>query len=257
MTLKINTFRKKLNYLEFVKMKPEKQLHKIWKKYINVQIYRVVSGKHYKDILKNGINPRKNPYEKIMPELKKLIKILERQEKKGDILKLDWGREVNGSFAMKVTLHDISIYAVDFTPHKEQLKYYLNLKGGAAVSNIEKITKMLLESEHKLSKTEERLVKKLSLFAKKCKCKNKAIFVRGSYECFETAYFQVFRKKKSKKKNKYKKPIHWQSPFGSFEHFKRVVAKKGLNKYLNKIKNKEFYLRVTEKIPAEEIKRLR
>jgi len=237
------------------KMK-EKELHKIWKKYIDVPIYRVISGKHYKDILKNGINPRKNPYEKIIPELKKLIRILERQEKKGDILKLDWGREVNGSFAMKVTLHDISIYAADFTPRKEQIKYYLNLKGGAAVSNIEKITKMLLESEHKLSKTEEKLVKKLRLFAKKCKCKNKVLFVRGSCECFETAYFQVFRKKKSKKEE-YRKPIHWRSPFGRFDHFKKIMTKKGLNKYLEKLENKIFYLRVKDKIPDREIKRKR
>lgn len=233
-----------------------KELYKIWKKYIDVPIYRVVSGKHYKDILKNGINPRKNPYEKIIPELKKLIKILEKLEKKGYILKLDWGREVSGSFAMKVTLHDISIYAVDFTPRKEQIKYYLNLKGGAAVSNVEKITKMLLESEHKLPKTEEKLVKKLCLFAKKGKCKNKALFVMGSCECFETAYFQVFRKKKYKK-NKYKKPIHWPSPFGSFEHFKNTITKKGLKKYLKKLENNEYYLRVREKIPAGEIKRRR
>lgn len=227
----------------------------IYNEYISIPLYRVVSGRHYKDILKNGINPRKNPYKKIIPDLKRLIKILERQEKKGNILKLDWGREVNGSFAIKVTLHDISIYAVDFTPCKEHIKYYLNLKGGAAVSNIEKITRMLLESRHKLSKTEEKLVKKLSLFAKKCKCKNKALFVKGGCECFETAYFQVFRKKKYKK-NKYKKPIHWPSPFGSFEYFKKTITKKGLNKYLEKLENKEYYLRVKDKIPAEEIKRL-
>ena len=54
----------------------DKQLYTIWKKYIDVPIYRIVPVTDYKRIINNGINPKKDPYEEIKSSVKNNINMI-------------------------------------------------------------------------------------------------------------------------------------------------------------------------------------
>lgn len=228
------------------------ELYRFWKKYIDRDIYRVVSSEYLADIRKHGLNPQNDPYKKFIPEIKKLFKLVLKLERKGFIHKQDWGlnRKVTGKYIVMVSIEDINLPFVDFTPDYRETYYYRKHTGGALIQTIKRITTDILEREPKLSSTELHLVQKLNSWSKKkSQFTNKTLFVKGSSKSFETALFQ---NKLGKKGDKY-----WKSPFGGFEHFKRVIGKYGLDKYKAHLKGKKlFYLRVREKIPAKEIGKL-
>ena len=230
----------------------EKLLKEIYKKYIDRPIYRVVPYRDYKKILKEGINPKKDPYEKIKPKLKQFFKIILKLEKKGKIIKLKWGsKEIFGSYAVKTTIDDLLRPYVDFTPNNES--YYMKMHGGATVTNIKRLIKKLIEIKPKLSNKDLKIVDGLNKWTKKKTCKNKVIYVQGSSKIFETALFQELKSTKTKSISGRKKRYYLPNPFGSFEHFKKIIKKNGLKKYLSHFKNNNFYLRVKDKIPANEI----
>lgn len=235
-------------------MKSEKELHRLYKKYINVPIYRVVSSRFYKFISKQGIIPKKDPYEPMKKKIYSLFRIIFNLEKRGFIIILKWGdAEVTGSYATLTTMDDLSNPYVDFSPKKESIQYYMQLKGGAVISNIRRLTKKLIEGQPKLSDKEWKLIKDLNKWANKLIVENKAFYVKGSSESFKTALFQLTNShKKGVRKNRSKRK-YLPSPFGSFEHFKITISKIGIEKYLPRLKAKDFYLRLTEKIPAQEI----
>ena len=233
-------------------MKSEKELYKIWKKYIDRPIYRVIPSRDIKNIKKNGINPNKNPFEKYRPLLNKLFDLVLILERAGYNMTFKWGnKESSGYYAVRTFRNDLSKNFVDFGT-KKMVEFYLNIEGGALVRNIKRITKRIIEEKPLLSRKDSKLVRGMNKLADRMMCKNVMISVRGKANFFETAIFQLLGKDKRKTKTKY---ILWylESPFGSFEHFKRVIRKNGLNKYLARLKNEKFYLRVRAKIPAKEI----
>ena len=230
----------------------ETELYCFWKKYIDRNLYRVVSSEYLSDIRKNGLNPRKDPYQKIIPEIKRLFKLVMKLEKNGFIHGQDWGlkNKVTGKYIIMVSTEDIDSPLIDFTSDYKETYYYRKHKGGALTQTIKKITTDILERKLTLSSTDLNLVKKLNSWArKKSQFINKTLFVKGSAKAFETALFQ---NKLGKKGDKY-----WKSPFGRFEHFKQVVERYGLKKYEDHLKGKRlFYLRVKDRIPAKEIHKI-
>ena len=237
-------------------MKTDRQLKEIYDKYIDIPIYRVVPERMLRDILKYGINPKKDPYERIKLEIKKLAKIINYLERKGIIIRLQWGRPVHASYAMAVTLNDLKIPVVDFAPTIEDVEYYLKLKGGATISNIKRLTNRIIEEKPNLNNHQWKLINELNKWAKEKVCNNIVISIIGNSKTLETSRFQLIRRGKGGRK-KYKDPKYLSSPFGSFEHFKKIIKKQGLKKYIHRLKNKKFYLRVKDKIPAKNIRRLR
>lgn len=226
-----------------------KILYQFWKKYVDRNLYRVVSSEYIGDIKKNGLDPKKNPYQKITPGIKRLFSLVLKLEKRGFIHKQDWGfKKVSGKYIAMVSLEDLNSPFIDFTPNYKETHYYKNHKGGALVQTVKKITTDILKRNPKVSQSELSLVKILYKWSlRKSRFNNKTLFVKGSSKHFESALFQNRLGKKGKDK-------YWASSFGSFEHFGRIVNRYGLKRYAPYLKGKKlFYLRAREKIPYSEI----
>ena len=237
-------------------MAREKYLLKLYNSYINKSVYRVVPQRDIKNILKNGINPKNNPYKNIIPKIKLVEKTIKILGKKGISIEYHRGdKKVSADFIIKEILTDLSKKYIDFCSSKEHVKYYLlAIPGGGIPNAVKKVNKKLLELNLPISKKEKLLIKKLNIWASALICKNTVISVKGTPSIFETALFQLTGTHKNKKRKKFKESPYLPSPFGSFEHFKKIIKKHGLKKYSYRLKNNKFYLRVKEKIPAEEIK---
>lgn len=228
----------------------DKQLREIYKKYIDVPIYRVQSDAYTKDMVKNGLNPKKDPFLKMREKLEKLFKIVLRLERKGIVFTFDWGRPVSGSYAVKVTREDLDSPFIDFTiVKKDVMKMSRAWKGGANVTNTKEFCNRIIDSGVVLSGEEKRTISYFVRWVKsKSKYKNRIIVVKGSSRVFETAHFQHHLGKAESER-------YWVSPYGGFEHFKKVLDKYGIKRYLPFFKQEKVgHLRVREKIPAEEIK---
>jgi len=232
-------------------MESEKELYKIWKKYINKNIYRVTSDEYTKDIIKNGINPKKDPLKKIRPKLERLYNLVLDLENKGYIIILDW-YEIKpiGSFVVRVSREDLEHPYVDFTPSwKDVIKYKKQWKGGAIASNAGKLCKEILKLKLELSKKDISLLTEILEWSKsKYKYKNKVVVVRGNSKAFETAKFQHHL-------GKIEPERYWESPYGSFNHFKKVINKYGLDRYKPFFKGEKVaHFRVIKSIRPKEIK---
>ena len=236
-------------------MKTDKELKAIYKKYICRPMYRVIPSSTTKEILKKGINPKKDPFEKIKPKLRRFFNLINRLEKKGIVLKLKWGNKiVKGSTAVKICNVDLNVPYVDFCPNKKDVEYFKYLEGGALITNISRLTKKLLEKKDKLTKKDFKLVKELNVWANKRKCKNDVIAINGDSFVFENALLQL-RGLNPERKTIASRLVYLKSPFGSFHNFKKIINKYGYRKYAYTLKNGKFFLRVKDKIPAKEIKK--
>lgn len=222
-------------------------LHNYWKKHVDSKfLYRIVSKEYIPQIRKSGLNPRKNPFNPIKKDIYKLFDILLILKKKGFLVIRWWGRPVDQAEVIRVTKKDLKKNFIDFTPNTHnQLKYYLNLRGGALVSTILIFTNEVLKRKPDITEKQLKLVKKLNKWAKhKSKFKNKIIRIKASSKHFEGAHFQIRDIKK-----------YSQSPFGSFNNFEKAINRKGLNFYKPYLEGKLlFYLRTTKPIPPKEIK---
>jgi len=235
----------------------EKKLLEIWKKYIDRPMYRVVPKIDYTNIIKKGIDPKKNPYNPIKKEVIKFRNIIKRLEDKGFIVISRWGKkEVGGLYAIDVTLHDFEIDCVDFTSQKDLIPYYLRFKGGAATGNLKKLVNEIKAKKFLISNREKILIDKIDKWLDKRICENIAFYISGNSYIFENALFQRRRKSGKGLRRKVKKIVYLASPFGSFEHFKKIIEKYGLKKYRYYLENELFYLRVRSKIPAREIRKV-
>lgn len=230
-------------------MMSEKGLYRFWKKHIDRNLYRVISSEYVNSIKKDGLNPKKNPYQKLIPYIRILFKLVLKLEKSGFVHEQDWGfKKVTGKYIIMVSSEDITSPFIDFTPNYQETCHYRKHKGGALIQTIKKITEDILTRKPELSPAELSLVKRLNTWSnKKSQFNNKTLFVKGSSRYFETALFQNRLGKKGKDK-------YWKSPFGRFEHFKSVVKRYGLAKYEPYLKGKKlFYVRITGRIPFKEI----
>jgi hypothetical protein len=224
----------------------EKELKRFYKKYIDRNLYRVVSEEYLSNIKKKGIEPDKDPYHDQIPLIKKLFALILKLEKKGFIHQQDWGfKVVTAEYIVKVSNKDIDNPYVDFTPRYKETFFYKKHRGGALVKTIKEITEDILARKPSLTKKEMELVNDLHKWALfKSSFKNKTLFFKGSSKYFETAHFQMIHSGKD----------YLESPFGRYEHFKKIIKKNGLAIYEPYLKGeKSFYLRAVLKIPATEI----
>jgi hypothetical protein len=233
-------------------IKTDKKLKEIWKKYINQKIYRVIPFDQKAIVLKKGFDPKKDPYEKINNKVKKMFGIVKKLERKGIIFEDIWGgKPVKGSTVIKVGMRSVRGDYIDFVASKKQIQIFKKRwDGGCLATYVFKLTEFLLENSDKLNPSEKKLVTYLNkwAFSKRGK-KSVTLFINGSNKIFESALFYTFSPQFKR---------YWKSPFGSVEHFKKVIKEKSLRKYLPYLRrNKLFYLRVKEKISPKEIKLLR
>jgi hypothetical protein len=228
----------------------EKQLYEFWKKYINIPIYRAIPKNHLKSVIKNGITPGKDPYKEMHNKIRSLSKIVDRLEKIGFVMELNWGIKVSGSYAIKTTILDFEESYVDFTPSRKSAESYLLLEGGALVSNLREITTRLIHKKELLNKNELELVQYVSKWAEKNRCNNILLVVSGSSKSFETGL--ILPRIPNRKRTKRKKRKHLASCFGSFEHFKKVFNTNP-KKYMKILEEPSFYLRLRKKMSPNEI----
>ncbi|MBU0460728.1 MAG: hypothetical protein KJ771_08050 [Nanoarchaeota archaeon] len=224
----------------------ERYLRWFWKKYIDKNLYRVVSEEYLKDIKRHGIDPDKDPYHKQIPLIKKLFSLLLKLEEDGFGHTRMWGNQiVDAKKIIAVSTKDIENPYVDFTASYRKTYYYRKHRGGALVITVKEITSDILEKKPSLSKSELKLVNDLHEWAVfKSSFRNRVLFFKGSSRYFETAHFQMLGSGKD----------YIESPFGRYEHFKQIVEKNEIDIYKPYLEDKDtFYLRSVIKIPASEI----
>lgn len=237
-------------------MKSEKELLEYWKDFIDIPIYRVIPIRTQKEVLSKGIDPKNNPYKKIIPKIKDILILIRRLERQDiDITYLRGKSEVSAEFICQELLTDLSKNYIDFCISQKHIDYYLSaIPGGGVPNAVKKLTNELLNRDLPISQREKQIIKELNNWANSLICKNTIIYVMGRSRIFEKALFQLMGTKKKKKRTQFKESKYLPSPFGSFEHFKKMIREEGLQKYSYRLRNKKYYLRVQEKIPAEDIK---
>ena len=203
--------------------------HKYYNKFVkDRKFYRVYSAEYEEDIKKHGLTPKRNPYQKLYPKIKKLFKILKWLEKHHTFEHTQqWGDLVNSEIIIRVTLEDMEKDFIDFTPFDCEVKYYKKLmkgKGGAIVSTVKLITDDILERKPKLPwYASYKFIEDMNEWAKeRGKHEIKVMYVLGSCEEFGSGFYQVrghLRKK------------GFPSPYGSLKHFKEIINEYGLANY--------------------------
>lgn len=235
----------------------EARLLKYYKTYVKSKyLYRVVSEEHVPNILKDGLNPKKNPFQKQKKDFYKLFKILiELKEKHNFLIMRWWGKSVDQIQVINCTKTDLENNFIDFTPCPINVKYYKSLIGGALVSTIFFFTEELLLkqadlirecAESLLGGKDLTLIKKLNRWAKKKRnLKNKVIWIKASSLHFEEGVFQCGEH-------------YYKSPFGSYTNFKKAIQKNGFQFYKPYFEGKKlFYVRISKKIPSLEIVKIK
>jgi hypothetical protein len=224
----------------------ERYLRWFWKKHIDKNLYRVVPEEYLPRIKKHGIEPDRDPFHQQIPLIKELFALLLKLEKDGFGHTRQWGDQiVDAKKIITVSANDLDNPYVDFTASYRKTYYYRKHKGGALVTTVKEITKDILEKKPTLSKSELKLVNELHKWAEvKSSFRNRVLFFNGASKYFETAHFQMVGSGKD----------YIESPFGRYEHFKKVIEKNGMKIYKPYFDDKDkFYLRSMIKIPANEI----
>jgi hypothetical protein len=219
-------------------------LHRFWKEYVDsTHLYRVVAAEYVPRIKTHGFEPHRNPFKSRMKEINQLFAIVLRLHKQGFIMMRWWGAPTDQVQVVATTKRDLTKNFIDFTPDAH-VPYYLDLRGGALANTIYIFTEELLLKRPPLTQKEWALVRKLHVWSKKkVQQRNHVVALKGSSQYLESAKFQAFDRKS-----------YLPSPFGSFEHFQRVVAKEGLTTYEPYLRGKaRFYIRTTKPMPAKEI----
>lgn len=230
-------------------MSKEKLLESYNKYVKNNYFYRVVSEEYEKDILKKGLNPSINPFESKKKDIFSLFKLVLKLKKEGFIMMRIWSRPVDQEHIVNVTKKDLKQNFVDFTPdYKDTLSFYKDLKGGALANTVFIFTEELLLKQIGLTKKEKELVLRLNKWSKdKINTKNVVFKIKASSKYLEKAKLQDPKLKD-----------YLPSPFGSFEHFEKVVQKHCLETYIPYLKQQKlFYLRTKTKIAPEELKKIK
>lgn len=234
-------------------MNKKDKLYTFWKENIDIPLYRTIAVRDLNSIMQHGLNPKNNPYKKIRKKLLILFKLVKSLEKEGLIMKFGIGKRSSlGSYYAEMASHELKRDMIDFTPVKDHFSYYKELKGGAMVTCVKRITDRIIEEKPNLTKKQRHLVHELNYWAKKSSCKMKSIMIRGSLKNLKNAHFQLTGTTKGKIR-KIHKVIYYESPFGDFKHFLRVIKKNKLIKYSHRLRNRKYYLRVRMAIPKNEI----
>ena len=238
---------KDLNTIKIISLlMNESKLKSIYSKYVkNKFFYRTFSNEFYKDIKENGLNPKKNPYQEMKSELIQFFKILDDLEKKGfNYAYIYWPNEKpTGSKISRVHRKSLNKKYIDFTINEKELNYYLNRTGGDMPHTVNHIADDLINWNYPLTKNQITLLKKVQKWAKKrMKFSMKKLKIPATSKALEKADFQRFGQE------------YIPCPYGSFEHFKKVIEEYGWNTYKPYLlEKKHFYVRFKNKIPKQEI----
>lgn len=231
----------------------EKELYKLWKKYIDKSVYRVISKEYLKDVKKNGFNPKKDPFsDSIKKKIKKFFKIILRLHKKRIIYKEKIGRNneftIYGKYIVERSIISMNSNFIDLTPNYIQaLKFKRLFHGGALTMAVYRFCNFLKDKKYLLTTSEKKLLSEMFEWVnKKRNYSTRLVFIKGSHSCLSKAkfHYQLAIRKNQK---------YLASPYGSFEHFKKILRKNGHKKYFPYLKEKNFYLRVISKIPPSAI----
>jgi hypothetical protein len=231
-------------------MKTDIELKKIYKKYVDQKVYRVIPISQKSTVLRKGFDPKKDPHKKYISKINRMFRIIERLERKGIIFKEKWRDGMApGSKVVQLSRRSLNTNYIDFVADKKQVKRFKRKwKGSCLVNYVYKLTNFLLDNLKELKNSERELVKDLNKWAKsRTKDKFVVIYIKGSNKIFESSKFYRFHKGVRK--------MYWRSPFGSFDYFKKAINQRKLSEYLPYLKHKKlFYLRVNKKISPKEIK---
>ena len=219
-------------------------LRGFWNEYVDIILYRVTSSEYLEDIKTKGLDPAKDPYAAIAKKIQKLFALVVELEDEGIVHEQDWGfKTVTGKYIVRVSSEDLNSPYIDFTPDQDAVDFYMGLNGGAMVQSVRRITEDLLKR-----RPDDLLLELNSWARRKSSFDNVTLSVMGSSNCLESALFQ--NRLGIEGADKY-----WESPFGSYEHFRNVVKNKSLDRYRPyQKKKKKCFVRVTEPVPPEQIR---
>ena len=223
----------------------DKELRNIYSRFVeNEFFYRAVSEEYLPSIKKFGLTPEKNPFEDFKKELRQFLNIVASLDKRGYKIVYAWHHEVPPlSKLLRVLRKDLRKKYLDLSPILNENKYYLKRRGGSLVTTILELAELIKKNNYPLNKKQEIIFNKVVLWCKKkSEYKMLTLKIKRISVYLEKAYFQHFGGK------------YWASPFGSFENFKKVINREGLEKYLPFLEGKkDFYLRLSKTVPAIEI----
>ena len=183
--------------------------------------------------------------------MRRFYTLIENLEKKGYKITVKWAFEdVYGSRIAQVHRKNLRTYYIDLNPNYKHSEHYAKRKGGDLAFTTKYIAKEIIKEKFPLNNNQKKLINKILKWCdKKSKYKMSTLLISRESPYLEKAHFQHFTGGK-----------YWPSPFGRFEHFKKVISKEGLKKYKPFLEGgikKVFYLRLTRKVPASEIRWLK
>lgn len=206
-------------------------------------MYRAVSSEYLPAIKKHGLTPEKKPFDYLKKELRQFLNIVYNLDKKGYKIVYAWHHEIPAlSKLLRVLRKDISKKYIDLSPNLKENSYYIKRKGGSLVTTILELSEMIKKKKYPLTPKQKKTFDKVVDWCeKKASHSMVTLKISRTSKYLEKAHFQNFIER------------YWISPFGSFEHFKKIAKKEGLQKYMPYFKSANFYLRINKTIPAREI----
>jgi hypothetical protein len=223
----------------------DKELSKLYLKFVkNRYFYRAVSREYLPKIKIHGLTPHESPFEHFKKELRQFLNIIKFLDKKGYKIIYKWPHETPPlSKLIRVLRKDLRKNYLDLSPDGRHHKYYLQRKGGSLVTTILYLLKLIEKKKYPLTPKQVVILNKVGNWCKKrSKYGMATLLIPRSSANLRKAHFQHFGGK------------YWASPFGNFENFKKVISNEGWEKYKERLqKNKNYYIRLINTVPAKEI----
>lgn len=225
----------------------EEKLKQLYDKYVNDQfLYRAMSREYMNDITKNGLNPKNNPFDPIIKDLRNFLSIILHLDRRGYNISYSWHNEVPPvTKLIGVLRKDLKRKSILFGPELKEIQdYYSGMKGGSMISTMYELVELIRTKKYPLNERQSKIIDKVYEW---CKERRKygmfIVRISRSSKYLQSAKFQHFGGK------------YWASPFGSFKHFKKIIKREGwADKYATKFETgKIFYLHLKSKVPASEI----
>ena len=205
-------------------------LYAYWEKYIaNRKLYRLYSSRYEKEIKGHGLDPRRDPYKDQVDQLKKILDLLIWLNETGCEEADGWGKleVMDTKNIVRVRLNHLERDYIDLIPNLkliEKQKRKMVEDGDAMVRIMIKITDDLLRIRPELPAylSFEDLENMNTWCKERKEDKVKILAVKGSSSSLEDAFFLPETEDEGE---------DYPSPFGTFEHFMRVIDIKGLDPY--------------------------
>lgn len=225
----------------------EEKIKKLYDSYVcDKFLYRAMSKEYMKDVLKNGLNPKSNPFEPIKKDFQSFLSIILHLDKRGYKISYSWHNETPSiNKLIGVLRKDLKRKSILFGPELKEIQdYYSGMKGGSMVSNMCGLVELIRNKGYPLNERQCKIIDRVYSWCNERRKYNMFIIrVNRSSKYLQSAKFQHFGGK------------YWASPFGNFEHFRKIIKREGWkDKYATKLETgKIFYLHLKAKLPASEM----